>query len=82
MGKYLVVAVLWGFGGPMKLKKRFEFGEQMHDFAGLSSLPIDMPPRDEVVINYEVLLENQSWALWSDRIANDEIEPKQVSAIE
>lgn len=76
-GKFLVFAMLWGFGGPMKLELRYEFGKEIINIAEFMDTGIEMPD-GEILIDYEVLLEEQAWQPWNARVNNPELEPNRI----
>eukprot|EP01083_Nonionella_stella_P096780 272139_1 len=76
-GKFLLASMLWAFGGPMKLELRFEFGKEIINIAGYMDTGIEMPD-GEILIDYEVNIEEQTWVPWSNRVNNPELEPQKI----
>lgn len=73
--RYLVYAVLWGFGGSMSLKQRIEFCRQLH---ALTSIPLPEHSADSPLLDYYVKLETGEWDLYENKIDSLDLEPQQI----
>lgn len=74
MTKWVVHCVMWGVGGAMSLRNRWEFGKRLVEFT-------DLPLPDQSVaplIDYEVLIDDQQWSLWKKKVPTIDIDPQKV----
>jgi len=72
MKKYVVMAVVWAFGGSMSLRDRSEFCNEMK---GLVNTPI---PGDAPLIDYDVEVAGQEWEKWEANIPQVELDPEKI----
>ncbi len=74
MTKWVVHSIMWGVGGAMSLRNRWEFGKKI-----ASSTDMSLP--DESVaplIDYEVSIDDQKWCLWKRKVPTIDIDPQRV----
>ena len=63
------MAILWSFGGTMKLGLRYEFGREIISICCNMDTGIDTPP-GEILVDNEVNIEEQDWWLWNSKVYN------------
>jgi dynein heavy chain 1 len=74
--RWLVMSLIWAFGGSMDFKGRVELGKAIG-----SMTTVDLPPGAEggaMLVDYEVYVEDGEWHLWKDKVPQIEIESHQV----
>jgi len=75
----LFYSVLWGFGGPLSLARRQEFGNYLRGiFLGETPDLGDHP--DATMLDWRVDLETGGWVQWKDDIPVVDVEPHQVGS--
>ena len=76
MSKWLVISIIWGFGGSLSLGNRTDFSNKLK---GLTS-EIDFPNDNNfAMIDYEVKMGENKWQPWKMKVPNTDIEPSKVS---
>ncbi|KAL7751554.1 dynein heavy chain [Sorochytrium milnesiophthora] len=72
--KRLVSAVVWSFSGDARLELRQQLSEYVH---GITTL--DLPPRTDSIIDYDVNIATGDWVSWQSRVPQIEVETHNVS---
>ncbi|MCQ2815661.1 MAG: AAA family ATPase [archaeon] len=76
MKKWLVISMVWGFGGSLNLKDRSNFSNKLKEFTA----DIDFPDTSNVdIIDYGLKLSEQQWETYKKRVPNMEIDSSKVS---
>mmetsp|Transcript_1490 Transcript_1490/g.2131 ORF Transcript_1490/g.2131 Transcript_1490/m.2131 type:complete len:4632 (-) Transcript_1490:106-14001(-) len=78
MQKYIVMAVVWAFGGSMSLSDRTKFCEEMHSFTNVKLPNIEGKMNAGPLIDFNVTDDMGEWELWSDSIEPVELEPEKI----
>jgi dynein heavy chain 1 len=78
VSRYLVFAIVWGFGGDMNLADRLAFCAELHNIVP-SSIPL--PPEGKAaLLDFEVRVDTQDWQPWSERLEMPDVEPHKIVA--
>jgi len=76
MSKWLIVSMIWGFGGSLSLGNRTDFSEKLKQFTS----DIEFPNDDNFqMIDYYVNMGENKWSPWKSKVPNTEIDSKKVS---
>ena len=76
MSKWLVLSIIWGFGGSLSLGNRTEFSNKLKNLTS----EIDFPNEAMfAMIDYEVKIGENVWQPWKMKVPNTEIETSKVS---
>ncbi|MBP5693965.1 MAG: AAA family ATPase, partial [Bacilli bacterium] len=76
MSKWLVLSIIWGFGGSLSLGNRTEFSNKLKNLTS----EIDFPNEPMfAMIDYEVKIGENTWQPWKQKVPNTEIETTKVS---
>ena len=77
MSKWLVVSIIWGFGGSLSLGNRTEFSNTLKTLTSEIDFPND---NNFAMIDYEVKMGgDNAWQPWKMKVPNTDIEPSKVS---
>lgn len=76
MQKWAIFSALWGVGGSLNLQTRSDFGEEIKNW---SNVDLPVMSGDQVLLDFEVSVDDQQWHLWKKRVPNIQIEPSKVS---
>ena len=74
--RWLVMSLIWAFGGSMDFKGRLELGKAIG-----SMTTVELPAGSDngaMLVDYEVYVEDGEWHKWSDKVPQIEIESHQV----
>ncbi|CBZ49657.1 hypothetical protein NCLIV_001450 [Neospora caninum Liverpool] len=78
---WLLLAMLWGFGGSMSLANRLNFTKEIQRLSPIR-LPTaldDADGRDVTLLDFEPSVEDGAWHMWKEKVKQVEIEPHQVA---
>ena len=76
MSKWLIVCLIWGFGGSLNLENRTKFSE----FLKTLTLDIDFPNESNYqMIDYFVNMKEGTFKTWKSKVPNTEIDSNKVS---
>lgn len=75
MQKWAIFSALWGVGGSLNLQTRSDFGEEIKNW---SNVDLPVMSGDQVLLDFEVSVDDQQWHLWKKRVPNIQIEPSKV----
>ena len=76
MSKWLIISMIWGFGGSLSLGNRTDFSEKLKQFTS----DIEFPNDDNFqMIDYYVDMGENKWNPWKSKVPNTEIDSKKVS---
>ena len=76
MSKWLIVSLIWGFGGSLNLGNRTKFSE----FLKTLTLDIDFPNESNYqMIDYYVNMKEGKFLTWKSKVPNTDIESSKVS---
>ena len=76
MSKWLIISMIWGFGGSLNLGNRTDFSEKLKQFTS----DIEFPNDDNFqMIDYYVDMGENKWNPWKSKVPNTEIDSKKVS---
>ena len=76
MSKWLVIAMIWGFGGSLSLGNRSEFSNKLATLTRDIDFPFD---NSYALIDYEVAIGENQWSPWKKRVPNTDIDTSKVS---
>ncbi|PFH31617.1 dynein heavy chain [Besnoitia besnoiti] len=82
--RWLLLALLWGFGGSMSLANRLKFAKDVQEIS-----PVRLPSalgsddgdggRDLTLLDFEPGVDDGEWRLWKEKVKQVDIEPHQVT---
>ena len=76
MSKWLIISMIWGFGGSLSLGNRTDFSEKLKQFTS----DIEFPNDDNFqMIDYYVDMGENKWNPWKSKVPNTEIDSKKIS---
>ena len=76
MSKWLIISMIWGFGGSLNLGNRTNFSEKLRDFTS----DIEFPTEPNLqMIDYYIDMGENKWKPWKAKVPNTEIDSKKVS---
>ena len=76
MTKWLIISIIWGFGGSLSLGNRTNFSEKLKSFTTDIEFPHD--PNFQM-IDYYVNMGENKWNPWKAKVPNTDIDSKKVS---
>ena len=76
MSKWLVISIIWGFGGSLNLGNRTTFSENLKTFT--SDIEFPNEPNFQMIDYYVDMGENR-WKPWKSKVPNTDIDSKKVS---
>ena len=76
MSKWLIISIIWGFGGSLSLGNRTNFSEKLKSFTSDIEFPND--PNFQM-IDYYVNMGENKWNPWKAKVPNTDIDSKKVS---
>ncbi|EPR57558.1 dynein heavy chain [Toxoplasma gondii GT1] len=80
--KWLLLAMLWGFGGSLSLSNRLNFTKEVQRLSPIrlpSALDANEDGRDVTLLDFEPSVEDGEWHTWKEKVKQVEIEPHQVA---
>jgi len=74
MTKWVVHCLMWGVGGSLSLRNRWEFGKKISELTDMSMPDQSIAP----LIDYEACIDDQKWNLWKRKVPTVDIDPHKV----
>ena len=76
MSKWLIISIIWGFGGSLSLSNRTKFSEDLKNM----TLDIDFPRESNFqMIDYFVNMKDGKFQTWKSKVPNTDIDSNKVS---
>ena len=76
MSKWLIVSLIWGFGGSLNLGDRTKFSEKLKEFTSDIEFPNES---DFQMIDYYINMGENQWKTWKSKVPNTDIASEKVS---
>ena len=76
MSKWLIVSLIWGFGGSLNLGDRTRFSEKLKEFTSDIEFPNES---DFQMIDYYINMGENQWKTWKSKVPNTDIASEKVS---
>ena len=76
MSKWLIISIIWGFGGSLSLGNRTKFSEKLREFTSDIEFPSD---ENFQMIDYYINMGENRWNPWKAKVPNTEIDSDKVS---
>ena len=76
MSKWLIMSIIWGFGGSLSLGNRTKFSEKLREFTSDIEFPSD---ENFQMIDYYINMGENRWNPWKAKVPNTEIDSDKVS---
>ena len=79
MQKYIVMSIVWAFGGSMSLRDRMAFCRHLSNLTTQKLPDVDgKGPTGGPLIDFDVRVDTGEWEKWEDNIAQVELEPEKI----
>ena len=76
MCKWLIISIIWGFGGSLNLANRTKFSDDLKSFTS----EIEFPKQDTLnMIDYSLDIGENNWNPWKNKVPNVKIDSQRVS---
>ena len=79
LSKWVVVSIIWGFGGSLSLDQRIDLSNKLYDLN--IKMEIDLPnaSSDTALIDYEVKIGDNIWSPWKRKVSTADVDSNKVA---